>query len=136
MVGIWWKNNVRHLLRVQMHLTAFVLGNLYFHSSHEYTTTWDFKLQGVDLLQAKCLSSLPWNILSPFLLYITAWRSFTGKNLRIWNVICIMNCFRWLLDCTATCSQPSLFLGKSLVMIWDNSQTAASLSLTRNPYIV
>lgn len=24
MVGIWWKNNVKHLLRVRMHLTAFM----------------------------------------------------------------------------------------------------------------
>lgn len=56
--------------------------------------------------------------------------------MRVQNMIYIMNCFRRLLDYTATCTQTSLFLGKSLVMIQNNSQTVAGLSLTRNPYMV
>lgn len=137
MVGIWWKNNVKYLPRVQKHLTAFMFWeicicipvmNTQLYGTSNYRVLIYYNPNAYPLFHETSL------VLS--LLYITAWMCFTVKKLTVWNVIYTMNWFRHVLNYTATCSQPLLFLGKSLVMIWDNSQTAASFCLTRNPYII
>lgn len=110
MVGIWWKNNVKHLPRVQMYLTAFMFWeicifipvmNTQLHGTSNYEVLIYYKPNAYPLfhetsLALSCCISQHEGVL-------------LGK---IWEFE-MSYCFRWLLDCTATCSQPSLFLGKT-----------------------